>query len=109
MSISSRIRFAATGAALMWFFDPNAGPARRARATAKVRGARRIADRVGLDRLGEQVKERVGERLHRHDAAGGGDDAGQPVAFDVVETDTFVAVPLPSDAALPFTERAATP
>lgn len=59
MSISSRIRFAAAGAAAMWFFDPRSGDERRSNAKAKVRDARHLADRF------EQIAERVATKVRR--------------------------------------------
>lgn len=102
MSISSRLRFAAAGAALMWFFDPAEGPARRASAKERVRAARRVADRVGLDRLGldrlgDQVTERLRGRRGQDDVAAGAAAAGDGplpsgVAGDPATIDDLLAV-----------------
>lgn len=82
MSISSRLRAAAAGAALMWFLDPAEGQSRRSAAAARMRGARRVVERVGETAIGERIAGRVADLRHRHDE----DDDGD-LATHVVETE----------------------
>lgn len=79
----------------MWFLDPRSGDARRAKAKAKVRDVRHVADRF------EQVAERVSAKVrHRDDDLVDIADVDEDAAEDP-DLVLLVTVPLGSDEASP--------
>lgn len=90
MSISSRIRTAALGAAAMWFLDPSSRPTRRSSAARRVRAARQLAAhaeqcREGISTGVERLRRRAGWSTSAPSSGAGplpGGVAGDPSSLD---------------------------